>query len=226
MLTNGATSPNGKWQNIFNGGGSSGVTMDQDGCPIFFEQPATATTPSQINPDGSTTSGTHSTLVLTPAIFTDFTLSLDVRTDRQLRVNTPPNTPPNPWETAWIMFRYVDRGHHDWFYLGTTHYELGKKDTPVVNGQIQEIQYILKTGSTPVVNLGHWQHWEVTVIGNHIAVAVDGIPVLDYVDAGETRTNGTRIPPMSNYAGQIGLYTEDAAVSYANVMITSLATVP
>lgn len=221
-LNAGAISPNGKWQNVFTGGGATGVTIDDAGRHVLFERPAAATTPSQINPDGTTTSGTHAALVLTTQIFTDFTLSLDVRTDRQLRLNSP----PNPWETAWVLFRYVDRGHHDWFYVGTTHYELGKKDTPVVNGQIHELEYFLKTGATPVVTLGAWQHWDLTVIGNHISVAVNGSPVVDYLDAGERRPDGTIIPPMSNFAGQIGLYTEDAAVSFANVSITPLTAVP
>ncbi|MDQ6735729.1 MAG: hypothetical protein M3Z35_16710 [Nitrospirota bacterium] len=91
----------------------------------------------EINPDGSTTSGTHATLALTTATSANFTLSLDVRTDNQLPGNSAVNTPPNPWETAWVMFRYVDRDHYDWLYLGTNHYERGKKDT-LVNGQIED----------------------------------------------------------------------------------------
>lgn len=193
-LVDGQSSPNGKWHDQFNGYGSAGVRADSNSNNIFFEQPETAT-------DGST----HAALVLsTKNLVTSYKLSLDVRTDRQLKPN------PNTWETAWIMFNYVDSWHHYYFTLKTNGYELGKKD----NNLQQDQQVFLATGASPSVTLGTWQHVDIQVQGNHIIVWVNSAKVADYFDTGMSSAfaNG----------GALGLYTEDSAVSFDNIYTSSL----
>lgn len=204
-LSDGQTSPNGKWHDRYNGYGSAGVTTDKvTGKNVFYEKPGIANSPSTINPDGKTTSGTHSALVLSTQKWQNFKLSLDMRTNQQLRQGTP-----NSWEVAWVMFRFADDWHHYYFVLKTTGIEFGKKDT---NCQCEQ-QVFLYTANSPIVRLGEWEHVDIQVIGNHITVWLNGTKVVDKVD-------DTMSSVLSS--GAIGLYSEDASVNYANVHVTPL----
>ena len=199
-LADGQTSPDAVWFNHYNGHGSSGVKRENNGNYVFFEYPIAATFPGV----------THANLVTSVEKYTNFTLSVDVRTDKQLRQNSPPNT----WESAWIFFRSSDDFHHYYFTLKTNGYEFGKKD----NDRQAEEQFFLATGDTPKLQIGKWSHWEITVRGNHITIFVDGIKVVDYVDV--------NMSTMLGVPGSIGLYNEDAEVSFDNVSITSDTATP
>ena len=90
-LSDGQTSPNGKWYDNFNGYGSAGVQDDGTGNNnVFFEIPATSTSPSE----------THASSVDSTQKFSNFELDIDAKTIQQLRQNSP----PNPWEACHCLF--------------------------------------------------------------------------------------------------------------------------
>jgi hypothetical protein len=87
-LSDGQTSPDGKWQNVYNGGGASGVTID-GGKNVFFMYPRAPISLSD----------TNANLVKSTQQFSNFNMTVDVKTAKQLRLTEPPNT----WEAAWIL---------------------------------------------------------------------------------------------------------------------------
>ena len=194
-LSDGQTSPDSIWFDEYNGHGSSGVQKDMDGNYVFFEYPKTSTKADE----------TYASLVATTSKFKDFTLSLDVRTDKQLRQNSPPNS----WEVAWVFFRHVDDFHHYYFILKTNGIELGKKDD---NSQAEK-QIFLYTKNTPKSEIGKWSHWDITIVENHITIFVNNEKIIDHYDE--------NMPEILR-TGAVGLYNEDAAVSFDNVTITPI----
>jgi hypothetical protein len=71
-------------------------------------------------------------------------------------------------------------------------------------------QRILKTSSSFEATIGQSMHWYVIVRGNHNTVIVNGATVFDFDDVSSFDT------------GSIGLYAEDAEVSFDNVVIVPL----
>jgi hypothetical protein len=196
-LTNEASSPNGKWRSIDNGYGAMGVKTDDRGNNIFFLRPKAAETKNE----------TFSALATTVNNYTDFALTLDVITDKQLRLNTRPNS----WEAAWVLFRYTDIFHYYWLLVKPDGVELGKKDcnscTDPIGGQV-----FLKRLDAPNLTFDRWSKWNIQALDNHIVVSIDGNRIIDYIDknASETLANGS-----------VGLYTEDADVAFDNIYISS-----
>ncbi len=141
-------------------------------------------------------------MVTTQSKFSNFTLSVDVRTDTQLRQNSR----PNQWEVGWILFRYTDTFHYYWFSLKPNGVELGKKDCNFCTNPADG-QDILYTGPLPSLKIGQWSQWNIEVIKNHIKISIDGNKIIDFVDS-----------KMSERldSGSIGMYTEDAKVSFDN----------
>jgi hypothetical protein len=194
ILDPGEKSPNGKWYGVWDGGGAFGVKRDQEDSSnnIFYEETAAVTTKSR----------TESALVLTTKRFEDFKLSVDVRTDKQTRQNSE----PNPWEVAWVTWKWNDNTNFYYFLLRTDGAEVGKYD-----GGVNPVdQRILKTSSSFKASIGEWMHWDIIAKGNHITVIVDGTTVFDFDDT------------SSFDSGTIGLYAEDAEVSFDNVAIVPL----
>lgn len=144
---------------------------------------------------------TRSGLVLTTSEYKDFVLSLDVRNDKQLR---EPN--PNSWEVGWIFWRYVDNTHFNYFTLKPTGSESGKYDggvNPTDQLYIQDTEF-------PSTSIGKWDHLDIIVKGNHVTIAVNGIIAQEFDD-------------ISSFdKGKIGLYCEDASVSFDNISITPI----
>jgi hypothetical protein len=191
-LPDGGKSPNGKWEDRWNGYGNAGV-KSINGNNFFYEIPKTSVQ----------TSETHSSLVVTSQKYSDFTLDLDLNTYKQLRQNSPPNT----WETAWVFWRVADLYHSYYFVLKTNGIEFGKKD----NNCNCEEQVFLKTGPSPTVKLGTWAHVKISSLGKHTVIWVDGTKVVDMDDPSYNSAQ------MSS--GNIGLYNEDASVGFDNVRI-------
>lgn len=189
-LKDGMTSPNGKWLDKWNGYGQAGVKT-LSGNNIFYQIPKSSTSSSE----------THSGLVVSTQKFSDFTLDIDMNTFKQLRQNSPPNT----WETAWVMWRWVDLYHHYYFVIKTNGFEFGKKDTSCNCEQ----QVFLKTGSSPKVQIGAWNHVKISSVGKHTIIWVGGSKVVDMDDPSYNSAK------MSS--GFIGLYNEDASVGFDNV---------
>ena len=193
-LTDGQKSPNGKWLSKWNAGGEMGVKTE-NGNNVFYGFPKTATSPGQ----------TYSSFALSTQKFSDMTLELDMKTYKQLRQNSAPNT----WETAWVMWRWTDLFHHYYFVIKTNGIEFGKKDT---NCSCEQ-QVFLKTGSSPKLSLGTWDHIKISSIGKHTTIWVDGTKVVDMDDPSYSST-----ADMSG--GYIGLYNEDASSAFDKVTVT------
>lgn len=191
-LKDGMTSPNGKWLDKWNGYGQAGVKT-VTGNNIFYQIPKSSTSSSE----------THSSLVVSTQKFSDFTLDIDMNTYKQLRQNSPPNT----WEAAWVMWRWVDLYHHYYFVIKTNGIEFGKKDTSCNCEQ----QVFLKTGTSPKLQIGAWNHIKISSIGKHTTIWIGGSKVVDMDDPSYNSAK------MSS--GFIGLYTEDASVGFDNVYV-------
>jgi Domain of Unknown Function (DUF1080) len=198
-LAGGQKSPNGKWQNVYNGGGASGVKKDNsDSKNVFYMYPRTSTSPKQ----------TNASLVTSTQQWSDFDLNIDVKTVQQLRQNSP----PNDWETAWVFFRYTDTFHYYAFLVKPTGIEFDKKDCNTCTDPVQG-QIYLYTNDSPKLKIGAWSNWKITAIGNHITITINGNKVIDYIDQ-------TISPQLSK--GQIGLYNEDAYAEFSDIHITPL----
>jgi hypothetical protein len=197
-LDDGEISPNGKWQSVYNGGGSSGVKKDLNGNNIFFMYPNISIS----------TNETHANLVRTTQQFSNFEMSAKVKTDKQLRQGSL----PAPWEAAWIFFRYTDDFHYYWFLIKPTGVELGKKDCDIcVNPYLNQI--FLYSDDRPILKVGDWSNWEIDAIGNRIIISVNGTRIIDFLDHSMSQQLAS---------GAIGLYTEDSAVSFDDIFVSKI----
>lgn len=202
-LSNGQVSPNGKWQSVYNGGGSSGVKMeigngDSGSKNVFFMYPKSSTSYHE----------TNANLVKSTAQFSNFKMGVNVKTVEQIRRNSTPNS----WEAAWILFRYTDDFHYYWFVLKPDGVELGKKDCNTCTDPYQG-QIYLYTKDNPALKIGDWSRWNITTVGNHIGLAINGTRIVDFVDNNMSKKLAR---------GSIGLYTEDAKVEFGDIDITAL----
>jgi len=197
-LSDGETSPNGKWVQSWTGKGESEtVTIHSTGNEVFSAEPKTSASPGE----------THSSLTLSTKKWQDVEINLKVRTKEQLRQNSDPNS----WEAAWVMWRYVDSYHHYYFVIKENGIELGKKD----NNRQAEEQVFLHTSDSPRLQLGEWSNWKIKMEGEHIQVYVDGNKVADYTDDDMSDT--------LSKPGAVGLYTEDAHAQFDNVRISPVS---
>jgi glucose/arabinose dehydrogenase len=194
-LNDGELSPNGEWQNIYNGGGLSGVRKDLNGNNVFFMYPQPSISVNE----------THASLVKSIQLYENFELSAKVNTEKQLRQNSS----PMPWEAAWILFRYTDEFHYYWFLVKPNGVELGKKDCDTCT-EPHEGQIILYSVDTPTLSLGNQSKWDISAIGNRIMISINGTRIIDLLD----RSMSERLR-----GGSIGLYSEDAEVSFDDIFI-------
>ncbi|HEX9318162.1 MAG TPA: fibronectin type III domain-containing protein [Nitrososphaeraceae archaeon] len=194
VISDGQKSPNGKWLNRYTSYGQMGVKTE-NGNNIFYEYPKASTQSGE----------THSSLALSTQKFSNAVIEFDMRTDKQLRQNSPPNT----WEAAWVMWRFVDDFHHYYFVLKTNGIEFGKKDTSCHC----EEQVFLKTENSPKLQLSSWAHLKISSIGKHTTIWVNEAQVVDMDDPSYSSTSD-----MSS--GSIGLYNEDASVAFDKVSIS------
>lgn len=187
----GAHSPNEKWVIAFKGGGFINVLQD-------YEDPSNMV--MVLEPE-FVENETRAPLLLTSEKYTDFKLSLDVRTDKQLRSENP-----NPWEMGWVLWRYVDDTHFNYFVLKPNGTECGKYD-----GGINPIdQLFICDSEFPTTYPGKWDHWDIIVKGDHITILVNGKMIHEFDDTSSFKT------------GRIGLYNEDARTSFDNITIIPL----
>jgi len=198
-LIDGQTSPNGKWIDKYTGYGSSGTMLisSTGNNKVFYEKPLAAKSASE----------THSALTLSTSQFQDVDIYLKVKTKQQLRQGSP----PNPWEAAWIMWRYQDDWHHYYFIFKPNGIELGKKQ----NDSQSDSQVFLFTASDPKMKIGEWNIWHIRMIGGHIEISLkiagNWQTVIDFTDQ----------HPIDG-PGKVGLYTEDAYVQFDSVYLTPL----
>jgi 3-keto-disaccharide hydrolase len=203
----GQTSPNGKWVIVY-GIPKPGAGCVQGGCMganygYFYEEPMTVVGPRPAS---------HSSLAVSTRLFSDFQMTLQMNTVKQLRQGYP----PYPWEVGWILFHYRDSFHHYGFNLRPNGWELMKKD----NNNQCGCYVFAKYGKIPTVSFGHWQTVTISETNSasghpHIQIWVSGSKIVDFIDT----TNSS--PQIAS--GAMGLYDEDAVVYFANVMVTALS---
>ncbi len=162
-LKDGQISPNGKWKNAYGGYGTVGVRQGLNNNEYLHLQPKTSTSKGE----------THAPLLTTTKLFKNFDMTAKVKTVKQLRQNSPPNN----WETAWIMWNWQDNYHQYSFLLKKQGFQLEKKDN---NKQDDSAEVYLVTKGSPSVKMNTWQNWHIRVTGTgtgtpHIVVWIDGI---------------------------------------------------
>ncbi len=203
VLTDGQTSPDGRWKCKYTGGGKTEVING-----LLTTYPKTVTSMTT----------TSSSLILSTQSFKDFQLDIDAKLNKQLRTGSL----PNPWETWWIMWSYNDEAegtlqqsnHHYYFILKTNGIEFGKKDNKV-GDTVNEKQIFIKTGNSPAVKVAVTNHVTILKKGFHFTIKIDGITVIDMTDP---LVND----PIRMAQGLIGLYEEDSSVSFDNVKVVPL----
>lgn len=212
-LTDGQTSPNGLWKCLYAGGGTIKTAPRSAGGNYMYLAPKAATASNQ----------TYGATVMTTKMYTDFDMTLDVVTLKQLRTGSPANN----WEVAWLNWCRSNsltdltelRFHAYAFTAKIDGWQLEKKDN---EQQDDTAEIYLVTNNTPDIRIGTWQKWRIKVTGTAtgtptIQVWVDGVQLCNYVD---------NKPPLNSEKmkrqGPIVLYTEDAAVGFDNVKIQSL----
>jgi hypothetical protein len=196
-LTDGQTSPNGKWFNKYSGYGSSGTMLSSSATSneVYYEKPQASKSPDE----------THSSLTLSTTLYRDLDVYLDVRTKEQLRRGSL----PNPWEAAWITWRYQDDWHHYYFIFKPNGIELGKRQNDIHS----DSQIFLFTAPDPKMKLEDWNIWHIKMTGNLIEISLKIAgkwqKVVDFAD-----------PNPLTGPGKLGLYTEDAYVQFDNICLT------
>jgi hypothetical protein len=146
---------------------------------------------------------THSGLVTTTASYnassTPITINATVVNNNQLRQSFP----PNPWEVGWTVWNFTNNTSFYYFSLKSNGWELGQAN-PAYPGA----QRFLATGSTPSSTIGVPYNIKVVQTGNNIVVSINNVVVTNFTDT---------VAPY--YSGKVGLYTEDASVSFSNVSV-------
>jgi hypothetical protein len=222
MTTDNTVTSNGLWRmrykgvNPQNGSdlGQTGVRAPSGGAftRVIYEYPYSNT---------NTGAGTSASLMTTEGpYFTDFDLSLSIRTKAQKR------SVPETWETAWIMFRFNEADgtnfHHYYVTLkSNSTIEVGRKDNVV---QVDE-QYFLSTSATYSYVAGTWYKVRIRAIGNQITIWVDDVQKVNITDdgtIGSPPANTPAVPSARMYSGLIGLYNEDSEVEFSPMSIVPI----
>ncbi len=178
----------GSWYVRYTGFGCVGVGDDRDAVLLTL-RPQSAQAPED----------THAALAVGPTLPARYTLSADVRTISQLRVNSPPNA----WEAAWLVWSYLDDAHFYYFIPKANGWELGKRDPAYPGGQ-----RFLATGDWSSVAPGAWQSIQVAAGPGSMRVSVGGTPLVDFFDEERPYTSG-----------RLAMYSEDAEVQIRNVTL-------
>jgi 3-keto-disaccharide hydrolase len=175
----------GEWYSLHNGFGLTQVELS-GGVRFLTMATRAATT------DGET----YSSLVRTTRSFGDVDFTLNLLTTGQLR-----SPAPNPWEVAWVLWRYTDNHHFYSFIVKPNGWELAKED-PAYPGS----QRFLASSSVSSFPIGHTYHVRVRQVADTITVWVDGLRLARFTD---------RERPYRS--GSIALYAEDSAVRYSQL---------
>lgn len=151
---------------------------------------------------------THSALVVSRGSFSARCLKFGVRqrTTSQLRSGGT----ANPWETAWMIWDYVDNDHFSYLTFKPNGWELGKRDPSYPGGQ-----RFLATGESVLTPIGTWRYPTITrrVVSastTSIQVRLGATTLATFVDNERPYTNG-----------RVGFYTEDAVADFDDVNLVS-----
>ncbi len=136
---------------------------------------------------------THAALVVSDDRFQgNVTFDGDTFIDEQLRTGSQ----ANPWETAWLVWHYVDNDHFYYFALKMNGWELGKRDPVYAGGQ-----RFLASGDDIRFTTGTWYRFHVAQHDATMTVAIDGKDIVTFTDREAAYTGG-----------KVGIYSEDARV--------------
>jgi hypothetical protein len=124
-------------------------------------------------------------------------VSATLRTVQQLR-----RPAANPWEVAWLVWRYTDDSHFYSLILKPNGWEIGKED-PAYPGQ----QRFLATGRSPVFPVSGSYAVRVRQSGAAIRVDIPGLSI------------HVRDDDHPYTSGGLGLYTEDATVQFTHIRL-------
>jgi Domain of Unknown Function (DUF1080) len=180
------------WWSLHDGFGVTRVVQTASGSRGMRLSTAAALTPST----------TYSALVRTTWTWGDLDFTIRLRTLAQRR-----HGQPNPWEVAWLLWRYTDNDHFYSFIVKPNGFELAKQD-PAYPGR----QRFLVYAYAPTFPVGPWYEVRVRHVGDRMTVWVDGVRRASYVD---------RERPYGS--GSIALYAEDSTVLYGPVRLNPLA---
>lgn len=122
------------------------------------------------------------------------TVSSRVATTAQLRTGSA----PNPWETAWLVWDYIDNEHFTYLAVKTNGWEVGRRDPAYPGGQ-----RFIATGSNMATAVGQYRNVDVRRTATTTSIKVDGAALTTFTMAN-----------AAERSGKVGMYTEDAAVSW------------
>ena len=143
---------------------------------------------------------THAALVVGPEFAGPYDLDVSLLTERQLRVNGP----PNPWEVAWVVWQYTDDAHFYYFIPKPNGWEIGKRDPAYPGGQ-----RFLASGTTRQFPIATWYRVRLRVEQpGRSSIWVDGQRVAEVSDVER---------PYA--AGRIGFYLEDAVAAFGDIQL-------
>ena len=175
------------WTVKYDGYGEVGVREDAASL-----KPQPALTPSE----------THAALALAGGPdWDDYSFTVQMNLQQQLRQNSP----PHPWETGWLLFRYQAAERSYYLAHKTNGLELGKLVAPAGTGQV----FLTTTADSPA-EPGRWYDYRIEVRGPEIRVYIDGELQIAYTD------------PDPILSGGVGLYTEDAHVLFRDPAIREI----
>ena len=129
----------------------------------------------------------------------DYIVRLEVSTEKQLRVGTP----PNDWEVFWFFsnYRQAEKGTKE------ANYFILKPRSGVELGLVfDEVgQSFLKTGGSPLLKVPLKDELIFIKRGANFRAYRNQYLIMDYKDGDSAQT-------LFNHAGTFGLYSEDAQV--------------
>lgn len=187
----------GDWRVVFAGYGTVGSYTTDD--QALYLAPMAV----------SDANATSAALAVSTQDFTAGNLQVSSRmtTTQQLRQNSAANA----WEVPWLVWDYSDNEHFYYAVAKPNGWELGKRDPAYPGGQ-----RFLATGSNPAVSVG--QAADLNVVrqaGNGVStmtLTINNSVVAQFNDRERPYTSGN-----------VGAYTEDAAVVFANVVVNGQA---
>jgi hypothetical protein len=140
---------------------------------------------------------THSALLITRQSYSgDYSFKGQIKTVKQIRTGSAPNS----WESAWIVWNYIDISRFYYVAIKPDGWEIGKIDSAY-----QGAQRFIASGETPY-KIGAWHDFEIRHKNDSATILLNGVEL-------ETIKDGER-PYLG---GKIGIYTEDAEIQLRNV---------
>lgn len=128
-----------------------------------------------------------------------------ITTTKQLRTGSRPNN----WECGWLVWHHQADDKFYYFIPKPNGWELGKVIPGWANGWAND-QKFLATGANPVFAVGKPVTVSVNIHGNQMTIDANGRRIVSYRDTSSPYTRG-----------RVGLYTEDAAVTFDRITTRS-----